>query len=299
MTKENTIKIETKNGIEENLDESDFLLDFATSSAISRINIKFLAVYIPIFWFGGMLSSIYWYSYTAQVNRSGWLITMLFLPFAFLSMLFLFVFGCLFISKLILIFVNLIHRPKEGIFKAEIGDTDFEFWCLRIELKKLVLWMMRNIPLPWIDTLAFRWFGVKMDFSSHLLDAWVDVEFVQLGRKVMIGQGTTIMSSMVVGKYLIIKKVIIDDYVVVGGQAVISPGTIIGKNSMIGAVSTTNYKQFLESGWIYFGIPGIKLKPNKYAEEDRDVIRKIDIDKEEKIEVDFEVNIDEDKKDLV
>ena len=70
-----------------------------------------------------------------------------------------------------LVLVNLIHKPKEGIFRAEIGNADFEFWCLRIELKKLALWLIRNCPLPWIDVIAFKWFGMQVDTSSHLNDA--------------------------------------------------------------------------------------------------------------------------------
>jgi len=138
-----------------------------------------------------------------------------------------------------------------------------------------------------------------MDFSSHLNDAWCDTEFIEMGRKVMVGQGAVIMSSMVVGKYLFIKKTIFDDYTVVGGQDSVAPGTIIGKDSVIGALSITNYCQVLEDGWIYFGIPCIKLKENKYAESKRDFIRKVDVDEEKKYEIEHEVNIDEDKKDLL
>ena len=137
-----------------------------------------------------------------------------------------------------------------------------------------------------------------MSLSSSLFDSWCDGEFIKMGRRVLIGQGATIMSSMVVGKYLLIKDVILDDYVVIGGQSTISPGTIVGKDSVVGAISTTTYNQILEPGWIYFGIPVIKLKKNRYAEERRDIVMKKDVDEERKFEVEHEINIDEDKKDL-
>ncbi|GAH01754.1 unnamed protein product, partial [marine sediment metagenome] len=149
------------------------------------------------------------------------------------------------------------------------------------------------------DVLAFRWFGIRMDFSSHLNDAWCDAEFVDFGRNVLIGQGATVMSSMVVGKYLIIKRVIFEDYALVGGQTTIAPGTIMGHDSLIGALSTTTYNQVLAPNWIYFGIPGIKLKKNKYAQIRRDIITKRSVDDETKIEMITEVNIDDDKKKLV
>jgi carbonic anhydrase/acetyltransferase-like protein (isoleucine patch superfamily) len=107
------------------------------------------------------------------------------------------------------------------------------------------------------------------------------------------------MSSMVVGKYLIIKKVIFGDYVLIGGQTTIAPGTIVGKESFVGAFSFTLYDQILDPGWVYFGMPVRKLKPNKYAESRRDLIVKKDVDEEKKFEIVHDVNIEEDKKDLV
>ncbi|MFX0083964.1 MAG: hypothetical protein ACFE94_19635 [Candidatus Hodarchaeota archaeon] len=278
------------------LTDGDLSLDFTTSSAISRVNIKFLAVYLPIFWLAGLIVSIFWYWYLVDEN---WIAILSFLPFAIFGSIYFFILACILFSKLFLILVNLIHKPKEGVFKAEIGDEDFEFWMLRTELKKIALWFMRNSPLPWTDVVALRLFGVDMDASSHLNDAWCDAEFIKFGRKSLIGQGATIMSSMVVGRYLIIKKVVCDDYIMVGGHTTIAPGTIMGKESVIGALSSTTVNQVLEPMWVYFGIPAIKLKENKYAEERRDVILKRDVDGATKFEMEHDVNIDEDKKDLI
>ncbi|MFW9972893.1 MAG: acyltransferase, partial [Candidatus Odinarchaeota archaeon] len=249
------------------ISNEDLRIDFTTSSAISRVNIKFLVVYIPIFWLSGMLDTVIFYTFTYYVEN--WVLMAFFLPAMVIIMWFVFIIGCFFFSKLLLIIINLIHKPKEGIFKAEKGNPDFEFWCLRTELKKIVLWLMRNWPLPWIDILAFKWFGIKMSLSSTLHDSWCDSEFIRFGRRVIVGQGASVMSSMVIGKYLIIKEVIFDDYVMIGGHAIIAPGSIVGKDSIVGALSTTTYDQILDPGWIYFGIPVIKLKKNKYAEERR------------------------------
>ena len=239
--------------------------------------------------------AIFWYEYTKYFG----LATILFLPIAIFLMIYIFILGTLFFSKMLLIFINLLHKPREGIFLAEIGDKDYEFWMIRTELKKITLWFLRNSPLPWADVIAFRWFGIRMDFSSHLNDAWCDAEFIDIGHNSLVGQGATVMSSMVVGKYLIIKRVILEDYVLVGGQSTIAPGTIFKHDSMIGALSTTTYDQVLDSNWIYFGIPAIKLKKNKYAKMRRDIITKRSVDDETKIETIAKVNIDDDKKDLI
>jgi carbonic anhydrase/acetyltransferase-like protein (isoleucine patch superfamily) len=194
----------------------------------------------------------------------------------------------------------MVHKPKEGIFRAEEGDRDYEFWRLRVELKKLVYWFMNNGPLTWIVMWGFRWMNIKVDFSSHMQDAWADSGFIEFGRNVTVGQGAVVMSSMVVGKYLIIKKVVLGDYSVVGGLNLISPGTIIGKESITGAFSATIPNQNVEQGWIYLGPHyARKLKPNKFAEQRRDLIYKKHVDEEIKYEVKQEINIDEDKKELV
>jgi len=115
------------------LKKEDLAIDFTTSSAISRVNSKFLAVYLPIFWLSGLTVSILWYWYLFDRN---WIYILSFLPVMLIGSIYLFILACIIFSKLLLILVNLIHRPKEGIFKAEIGDTDFEFWALRTELKR-------------------------------------------------------------------------------------------------------------------------------------------------------------------
>jgi len=266
--------------------EDDFSIDFTTSSAISSVGIKFLILYIPIFWFSGLVVATFWYGYAA--GTTNWIIKLLYLPLFLLSLMFLFIFTSFFFCKLLLILINLMCVPKEGIFRIDTKDPNFEFWKLRIELKKIVLWFLRNWPLPWLDVLAFRFFGVKIDFSSHLNDAWVDCEFIEFGKNITVGQGAVLMSSMVVGNYLIIKKITLDDFSLIGGQSTIAPGTHFGKDTVLGAVSVTTLNQILEDGWIYGSIPARKLKLNKYAEERTASIHKVDVDGEE--------NIDEDKR---
>jgi carbonic anhydrase/acetyltransferase-like protein (isoleucine patch superfamily) len=289
---------------ETNSEEEDpYTIDFVTSSAISRVNLKFLAVYLPIIWLSGMITLVFWWFISPNLEYLktpiGFITFICMAPPYILAMLSIFTFACFIFSKLLLVIVNLIHKPKEGIFKAELGDNDFEFWCLRIELKKLIVWLMQNWPLPWIDVLAFRWFGMNIDLSSHLLDAWCDLEFIEFGRRVMVGQGAVVMSSMVIGKYLIIKKVVLDDYVVVGGETTIAPGTVIGKESVVGAVTCTLFNQLLEPGYVYAGIPARQLKENKYAKKRRDIISKKHVDKDKEEIEESEVNIEEEKKDLI
>ncbi|GAG86474.1 unnamed protein product, partial [marine sediment metagenome] len=59
-------------------DDTEFIIDFTTSSAINRVSLKFLAVYIPIFWFSGLVVATLWYGYT--ISPILWIIKLLFLP---------------------------------------------------------------------------------------------------------------------------------------------------------------------------------------------------------------------------
>ncbi|GAG57532.1 unnamed protein product, partial [marine sediment metagenome] len=120
------------------LTKEDLAVDFTTSSAISRVNLKFLAVYIPIFWMSGLMVGIFWYEYT----RFFGLATILALPLAIFLILYIFILGILCFSKLMLILINLLHKPREGVFLAELGDKDYEFWMMRIEIKKIALWFL-------------------------------------------------------------------------------------------------------------------------------------------------------------
>jgi carbonic anhydrase/acetyltransferase-like protein (isoleucine patch superfamily) len=278
-------------------DKIDYTIDFVTTSVISRIGYKFLALYLPILWFSGFMTVAVFFDVSQYIP---WYINMFLIPVWLFILYFIFVFGIAISTKAFLLMINMVHKPKEGVFRAEDGNQDYEFWRLRVELKKLVFWFMNNGPLPWIVMWGFRWMGIKVDFSSHMQDAWADGGFIEFGRNVTVGQGAVVMSSMIIGKYLIIKKVILGDYAVVGGLDLISPGTVIGKESITGTFSATIPSQYIDPGWIYIGPHyARKLKPNKYAEQRRDLIYEKHVDDEIKYEVKQEVNIDEDKKNLI
>ena len=103
-----TEKLQGRND-KSNSNDTDYIIDFTTSSAISRVNIKFLAIYIPILWLSGLAISVYMYEYFIHLNfvkLDRWISTILFLPIALICMYFIFIFAALFFSKLFLILVN-------------------------------------------------------------------------------------------------------------------------------------------------------------------------------------------------
>ena len=164
------------------------------------------------------------------------------------------------------------HLPKEGLFKMDNKDKDYVFYCLRITVKKYLFWVWNNFCFPWCSNLAFKLCDMRADFKSTMFDGWSDVEFIEFGNNMMLGQGAVVLSSMIIRidneDYLLIKKVVIGDHVVLGGNCIVAPGTIIGKGTTLGVWTVTHINQVLEPDWIYLGRPARKYIPAKKMIED-------------------------------
>ena len=181
---------------------------------------------------------------------------------------FVWLFSAIFFSKIFLLITNLMHKPKEGYFPRDRKNKDFKFWSLRATIKKFAFFICHNFPLPWLDIIAFKWFGVKVSLSTSLFDAWVDSEFIEIGKHTMIGQGSVIMSSMITRDWLILRKVIIGDHCVIGGYSVVAPGSTIEDNVVLAVHSSTAIGQTLESNCVYIGQPAKKYKKNEFMSKE-------------------------------
>jgi acetyltransferase-like isoleucine patch superfamily enzyme len=110
-------------------------------------------------------------------------------------------------------------------------------------------------------------FGVKTRISNSLFEGWVDTEFLEFGKNVVVGQGAIVMSTMILGNLLIIKKTVIDDEVRIGSHAIVMPGTHIKRRSVLASNSVTTVDQKLREGFIYVGVPAKELKKNYFFED--------------------------------
>ncbi|MHA1149756.1 MAG: hypothetical protein ACTSR8_16090 [Promethearchaeota archaeon] len=185
-----------------------------------------------------------------------------FLPlFAFVAYLTMF-FTALIFSKLLLTIVNLFHNPREGVFLRDPSDKDYRYWSLRSTIKRWPVYIAHKFPFPFLDNICFKAFGVKTSIHNSLFEGWVDTEFIEFGKNVVVGQASTVQSAVIIGNLLIIKKTIIEDNVRIGAHAIVMPGAYMKKNSVLGASSIATCGQILEDGWIYVGTPATKFKEN-------------------------------------
>ncbi|MHA1819060.1 MAG: DapH/DapD/GlmU-related protein [Promethearchaeota archaeon] len=236
----------------------------------------YLIFHLLIMWISSLPSLFFAWRFWPQFYNDP-LVFFIFLPIYSVILYLLWVFDAIITAKIFLIIINLIHKPREGYFERSFKNKDYRYWSLRATIKKFAIWLAHNFPLPWTDILAFNLFGVKVGSQTTLFDAWVDTEFIEIGKNTIIGQSAIIMSTMVTRDWLIIKKVKIGNNVVIGAHAVVSPGTIIGDNVVLGALAGTSVCQELESNWVYMGVPCRKYHPNEYKsmeESDEEMARK-------------------------
>ncbi len=229
---------------------------------------KYLIFYLIIVWFSFIPLFlelwVYWqflWSYTRPIHFYT------FLPLLIIPMYVTLVFSATFIAKIFHLIVNAIHKPRTGVFLRHPSDKDYRYWCIRNVIKRWPFWLSHRFPFPFLNNICFKVFGVKTKFTNSLFEGWVDTEFIEFGKNVVIGQGTIVESSMIIGNLLIIKKTVIEDDVRIGSHAIVMPGTHIKKRSVLASNSVTTVNQILDEGYIYVGVPAKKLKRNYFFED--------------------------------
>ncbi|MBY8991732.1 MAG: hypothetical protein KGD58_13370 [Candidatus Lokiarchaeota archaeon] len=191
-----------------------------------------------------------------------------YLPLLAILMYVTIVFAAIFFTKILLMIINAIYKPREGVFLRVKADRDYRYWSLRNTIKKWPVWLAHRFPFPGIlDNICFKAFGVKTKISNSLFEGWVDTEMIEFGKDVVVGQGAIVQSSCIIGNLLIMRKTTIEDGVRIGSHSIVMPGTHIGHNCILAANSVTTVGQVLEKEWIYVGIPAKKFKKNYFFED--------------------------------
>ena len=226
-----------------------------------RIRKKYLILYLIIILLSFIPCSIFEYWYIMYFWKEGRiLLFFLLLPLNILVLIYILQLSATFISFLFLTLIKLFHEPKEGFFKRDKKDKDYLYWNLRNLVKKWALFIVASNPFPWMkNRFTLRFFGVKIGKKCICDNSWISSEFVSIGKNVIIGMGSTILSFGIEQDNFILKQIVIEDNALVGAKTVLLPGTTLKKNAKLSAHSYTNYNDILEENSIYAGHPA-KLK---------------------------------------
>ncbi len=226
-----------------------------------RFRNKYLILYFIIIILSFFPCIIFEYVYLVFLWKEGFYLLFFFLlPFNIVLLIYLLQLSAILISVLFLIIIKLIFPPKEGSFNRDIKDKNYIYWNLRNVVKKWPLFINASNPLPWFkNRFTLRFFGVKIGKKGIYDNSWISSEFVSIGKNVIIGMGSTLLSFGIEQDKFILKKIIIEDDVLIGAKCVLLPGTHIKRNSKLSAHSYTNFNQVLEENSIYIGHPA-KLK---------------------------------------
>ncbi|MFW9949810.1 MAG: acyltransferase [Candidatus Thorarchaeota archaeon] len=223
---------------------------------IAVIWASFIPVFLEFWWFW----QIFW-------NPARPIFFYIYLPLFFIPFYISLVFSSIFFAKILISIVNLIHKPLPGVFLRHPSDRDYLYWCIRNVIKRWPFFLSHRFPFPFLETICFKVFGVKTKLGNSLFEGWVDTEFIEFGKNVVVGQGAIIQSAVIVGNLLIVKKTVIGDDVRIGSHVIILPGSKIGSRCIVAANSLTTVEQELEDGYIYVGVPAKKYKKNVFFED--------------------------------
>ncbi|MCJ7649008.1 MAG: hypothetical protein MUP85_10370 [Candidatus Lokiarchaeota archaeon] len=218
---------------------------------------KFVPLYLLIIILSFIPVSIMEYYIILYLWRTPfYLIFILLFPLNLVIMIYLLQFSATLISFLFLKIVNLIHTPKEGIFERKIKDKDYYFWNLRNIIKKWSLFVIASNPFPWLkNRFTLRFFGVKIGKHTLCDNTWISSEFVKIGKNVILGMNSTILTFGIEQDKFILKGIIIEDETLIGAKCVLLPGTIVKKKAKLGAHSYSEYNSILEEDGLYRGHP--------------------------------------------
>jgi carbonic anhydrase/acetyltransferase-like protein (isoleucine patch superfamily) len=236
-------------------------------TTLTLIKKRYILFYIFLMWVSLFSIQLEFWWYWTLLFENKFVLFITYLPILVFVMYLTLVGVSLILAKILLVIVNLFHKPREGVFLRHPKDKDYCYWSIRHTIKKWPIWLAHKFPFPFLDNICLKMFGIRTRYSNSLFEGWVDTEFIQFGKEVVVGQGSVILSAIIVGNLFIMRKIIIGDNVRIGTHSVVMPGARIGNNCILAASSTVSVGQELEEGWIYLGAPAKKYKPNVFHED--------------------------------
>lgn len=208
-----------------------------------------------------LLTGSQFYSFGLRAEWYYWLL----LPLNIYGNIFLFAFTIIIFSAGIFRLLNKLSPPREGAF--ERGSKDWKYMHRRFWTAFFPIWLARALPLPWLDIIAYRFFGTRVGRSVVLYEGYVDPEFVEIGDFTMTSLNICIFSHLLYQDKVLIKKVKVGKACVVGPHTIISPGTVMEDFAVLGVNSYTKINQNLKGNLIHVGTPVSITLPIQSVEE--------------------------------
>jgi hypothetical protein len=281
-------------------EDSKFEMEFISTSGVYKT--PFSLIIIVQLFIGGLvlffvnlwfINSIYYlltgsqfYSFGLTAEWYYWLLV----PLNIYGNIFLFVFTVIIFSAGIFKLLNKFSHPREGVF--ERGSKDWKYMHRRFWTAFFPIWLARALPLPWLDIIAYRFFGTKVGKSVVLYEGYIDPEFVEIGDFTMTSLNICIFSHLIYQDKVLIKKVKVGKACVVGPHTIISPGTVMEDFAVLGVNSYTKINQNLEGNLIHVGTPVSITLPIQSLEESQQKAVKVKEGTKGSIEKKTESNLD-------
>ncbi|MBN2156476.1 MAG: hypothetical protein JW776_10570 [Candidatus Lokiarchaeota archaeon] len=213
------------------------------------------------FFFGVLVVvAVNWYPTRLIFDQNAWYL-LIFMPFGMYGNLWLFVFSIAGLTWIIMKILRKIHPVKQGIFPLD--SDEFKYYKRRYWVSYFALWLVRALPLPWVDYLVYSMLGNKVGSYVCLYDSWIDIELIEFGKNVMTSMNSVIMSHAIFQDKFVQLRTVLKDNSIVGAEAVVAPGTILEEEAILGAGCSSYVGQILEPGVIHLGNPATKVMKQK------------------------------------
>ncbi len=258
-------------------------LDFISTSGVYKTPFSLIiilqlcvGVYVLILVNLWYLNSLYYLLTSEQfypIEPKGYWFYWLLLPLNIYANLFLFAFTIIGFSALLIKILNKLCPIKEGVF--EVGSKDWKYTHRRFWTAYFPIWLSRALPLPWLDTIAYKMLGARIGPNIVMYEGYIDPFLVNIGKNTMTSLHVCIFSHLIYHDKVYVKEVMIGENCIIGPQTVISPGTFIEDGAVLGANSYTDVSQRLEKDLIHIGTPVDKTFSIQTIEESQEKYDKI------------------------
>jgi len=259
----------------QNTDIPQFKVDYISTSGVYKTPFTFILIIQLYFGCLVLLALNLWYYndlYFLLTHESflsnvlvGQFWEWILLPMNIYGNILLFAFSIILFSAGVFKILNKLCPPKEGVFLR--GSKEWKYTHRRFWTIYFPIWLARALPLPWIDIIVYRLFGVRIGKNVVAYEGYIDPQFVEIGHFTMTSLHICIFSHLIYQDKIIIKKVKIGKTCIVGPQTIISPGTILEDGAILGANSYTWVDQHLKGDLIHVGTPVSMTFPIQSIEE--------------------------------